>query len=187
MMYLCLWGGELRETHILSFPFQQCQNLSTDEPVTTLWRSGTGLSQIYLAYFGWVSMNTTGKFSTWGFPVPSPHRDLTQKDQINPAKMNHFGYESMPVSCSFSLLVIFDTGNLWQTYLSSWHFFMMSQGCSSFITFWKRSNKIILLSPRLLAATNYSYTLLATGLIAYWHYPPTSLTNFNIISRSILV
>lgn len=27
--------------------------------------------------------------------------------------------------------------------------FLMSQGCSSFISFWKRSNKIVLLSPRL--------------------------------------
>jgi len=69
-----------------------------------------------LAFFGWVSTKTAGKFATWGFPAPNSHRDVAQKKQIYPANANHFGYEPMPMS--FSLLVIFfDTDNLRWTYL----------------------------------------------------------------------
>lgn len=145
-------GGEPQESHIKFPDLTVPEYSSTNEPVSVLWRSSTGLSQINLAFFGWLSTNTAGKFAMCGFPAPSPHRFDSEKPitQMNPTKANHFGYEPMDTPSSFLSCANF----LW-TCMSFQNIFVVSQECSSPICNWKRSTRTVLLSPKLSVATNY--------------------------------
>lgn len=61
--------------------------------------------------FLWLGFNKyLGKFATWGFPAPGPHRDLTLKNQVHQPQGKYSGYEPMPLSST--PLVIFGIDNL---------------------------------------------------------------------------